>query len=160
MNRNQKIDALGAYGEYVVFKEFKRRSIKAIQSTDKYDSEKDGLLESELKDGTLEKIEVKTMVPFIMKDAFTIRFKQYTKCHNAAWVYFVSVPNVKYKHHSDGNIYRLPGKYISKDDFYITKDGRDMILIPSKHPKMEYVARISDKDIQELQKLSVSGYNP
>jgi broad specificity polyphosphatase/5'/3'-nucleotidase SurE len=104
------------------------------------------------------KIEVKTQVPFIIKDAFSILQKQLNKCLKADAVYFVSVPNTKKEHYSDGKVYRIESNKI-KYQFHKTKDGRQMILIPIRQPDMKEVFQMSQKECEILQRYSVSKWN-
>ena len=142
---------MGRAGETIVQNWLNKNGFVVEASVDQYDSEKDMLVEGK-------KIEVKTQVPFIMKDAFSILQKQLNKCLKADFVYFVSVPNSTKKHYSDGKVYRIESNKI-KYQFHKTKDGRQMILIPIKQPDMKEVFQMTTKECEILQRYSVSKWN-
>lgn len=142
---------MGRAGETIVHNWLNKNGFLVEASVDQYDSEKDMLVNGK-------KIEVKTQVPFIMKDAFSILQKQLNKCLKADVVYFVSVPNSTRKHYSDGKVYRIDSNKI-KYQFHKTKDGRQMILIPIKQPDLQEVFQMSKKECEILQRYSVSKWN-
>jgi len=142
---------MGRAGETIIHNWLNKNGFIVEASVDQYDSEKDMLVEGK-------KIEVKTQVPFVIKDAFSILQKQLKKCLNADVVYFISVPNTKHKHYSDGKVYRIDSDKI-KYQFHKTKDGRQMILIPIGQPDMKEVFTISPKECEILQRYSVSKWN-
>ncbi len=142
---------MGRAGETIVHNWLNKNGFVVEASVDQYDSEKDMLVEGK-------KIEVKTQVPFVIKDAFSILQKQLNKCLKADMVYFVSVPNTKHMHYSDGKVYRIESNKI-KYQFHKTKDGRQMILIPIRQSDMIEVFQMSPKECQILQRYSVSKWN-
>lgn len=142
---------LGRAGETIVLNWFSSKGIPFQVSVDQYDSQKDMIAEGK-------KIEVKTQVPFVMKDAFTFKENQLRKCLNADYVYFVSVPNEKRPHHSAGKVYRIESIQL-KYDYYTTKDGRKMVLVPIKQEAMQELFEMTEKEAKILQRYSVSGWN-
>lgn len=150
MSRDTDMTMLGRAGETVVMNWFASRGIPCQASVDQYDSQKDMIAEGK-------KIEVKTQVPFIMKDSFSFRENQLRKCVNADYVFFVSVPTEK-SHHSDGKVYRIESKKM-KYTKYKTKDGRDMYLVPIKQADMQFLFDMAYSEVKTLQKYSVSTWN-
>lgn len=142
---------LGRAGETIVSNWFSSQGISFQVSVDQYDSQKDMIAEGK-------KIEVKTQVPFVMKNAFTFKENQLKKCLNADYVYFVSVPNEKRPHHSDGKVYRIESSELQYDH-YITKDGRKMITVSIDQPAMQELFQMTEKEAKILQRYSVSGWN-
>lgn len=141
--------SLGELGEKFVGEHYTTLNHQVILSDNKFDSEKDMTI-----DGF--KVEVKTQVPFIMKDAFTIKLNQLKKCYRADVVYFVSVPTGVRKHYSDGKVYRITqGNF--KVDVHTTKDGREMAIIPIK--QLEEVFTLTPKQCKILQEHSISAWN-
>lgn len=142
---------LGRAGETIVINHFSRQGLIVESSVDQYDSQKDMVVHGR-------KIEVKTQVPFVNKDAFTFKENQLKKCLNADWVYFVSVPNEKKPHFSAGKVYAIKSQKMICES-YTTKDGRKMILIPIKQEHMKEVFTMSPDECKILQRYSVSGWN-
>lgn len=148
-NSNQAM--MGRAGETIVLNWFSSNGIVVKASVDQYDSQKDMIVEGK-------KIEVKTQVPFVIKDAFTFKDNQLRKCLQADYVYFVSVPNKTKPHHSDGKVYRIESSKMVYGT-YRTKDGRTMITVPIKQAFMEFLFNMDFADACTLQKYSVSEWN-
>jgi hypothetical protein len=103
------------------------------------------------------KVEVKTQVPFIMKNSFTFKPNQLRKCRSVDVLYFVSVPAPRHTDKWAGWIFRVePKNFVTSS--YRTKDGREMILINREQPALIPVKKMSDEEARELQKYTVSEY--
>lgn len=138
----ERIDALGLVGEKIIANMLNSLDLKVIHSEDKYDSEKDFLV-----DGY--KVEVKTQVPFLMYNSFTIRPKQLQKCRGVDVLYFICVPIEGRYDKWAGWIFRVdPKNFITKS--YTTKGGRDMLLIPRDQEFVYPIMKMSDKQILNL----------
>jgi hypothetical protein len=142
---------LGRAGETIVLNWFSSQGKQFQVSVDQYDSQKDMIVEGK-------KVEVKTQVPFVIKNSFSFKENQLRKCLNADYVYFVSVPNEKRPHHSSGKVYCIESSNI-KFNYYTTKDGRNMVLIPIDQEGMKEVFTMSENEAKILQRYSVSGWN-
>jgi DNA-binding sugar fermentation-stimulating protein len=70
ITERQRIELIGALGEEIVDKVLKEAGFSVQKSEDKYDSEKDFLVEGL-------KVEVKTVVPWFTENALTIDASQY-----------------------------------------------------------------------------------
>ena len=151
MSREMDMEKLGKAGETIIANACMAAGQSVVISEDRYDSVKDMII-----DGL--KVEVKTQVPFVYKNAFTFKKNQLKKCLNADRVIFVSVPNEKMKHHSDGKVFMIKSSDMKYSN-YTTKDGRDMILIPIDQEGMKEVFELSDDQRKMLQKYSVSKWN-
>lgn len=152
MTREEKINELGLLGEKIVTNMLNREhpGLVVQHSVNKFDSEKDMLVDGK-------KVEVKTESPFVFKDCFSFRPNQLRKCRTVDVLYIVSVPHVKFKHHSDGWVYRLiPDEF--KTFEYTTKFGVKMIGIPIKQEAVIPVYKMSEEEITELMKYSTTDY--
>jgi hypothetical protein len=148
---SKNIEMMGRAGETIIVNYCTAAGQKVTVSEDQYDSQKDMII-----DGL--KVEVKTQVPYIFKDAFSFKPNQLKKCKNADRVIFISVPSKEKPHHSDGKVYLIKSaemKYYP----YKTKDGRDMIAVPIKQEAMDELFTLSDKQCKLLQSYSVSSWN-
>jgi hypothetical protein len=138
---------LGDAGEKIVHKFLKAAGHKPEMSKNKYDREKDMILENNVK------IEVKTQRPWRTKEAFSVRVNQHEKCSGVDWVYFVSVHHNTQYHPSSGNIYRLSGEEFDKICFQgIPSDGRDMRLV--RIADCELVGRVTDEEYELLREIA------
>ena len=151
MSREMNMEKLGKAGEFIISNACTKAGQKVILSEDQYDSKKDMII-----DGL--RVEVKTQVPFVYKNAFTFKPNQLKKCLSVDRVIFISVPNEKIAHHSDGKVYIIKPDEM-KYSKYRTKDGRDMILIPINQPAMKEIYVLSPKQRKMLQQYSVSSWN-
>lgn len=148
---DRSIERLGRAGETIIANYCRKHGQLVEASVDQFDSEKDMVI-----DGL--RCEVKTQVPWVTKNAFTIRPKQLNKCKNADRVIFVSVPNSKRPHWSDGKVFLIKSEDMEHKTVK-TKDGREMILIPIDQPAMQELFDMSEEDRKLLQQYSVSTWN-
>lgn len=148
LTREQNMEILGKTGEKIVSNFYSRKGKIVEQSINNFDSGKDMMV-----DGA--KVEVKTQVPFVIKNAFSFRKNQLRKCLNADGVVFVSVPNSVKPHWSDGKVYLIEPSAL-KYSFYTTKDGREMVLIPIDQPDMMEIYVMTQEECAELQKYTSS----
>ena len=150
MNREEMMNELGLAGEKVVINMLSSLGLKVESSINKYDSEKDMLVDGK-------KVEVKTQVPFVMQNAFTFKPNQLNKCRSVDVLYFVCVPPPSHYDKWAGWIFRVePKNFVTRS--YRTKDGRVMILIDREQDALIPVMKMSDENIKELKKYTVSGY--
>lgn len=147
---DKNIEMLGRAGETIIINYCTKHGQVVEASVDQYDSEKDMVI-----DGL--KCEVKTQVPWVIKNAFTFKPNQLKKCLNADRVIFISVPNSTKPHWSDGKVFLIKSSEMQykKDK---TKDGRAMILIPIDQPGMDELFTISTEESKILQKYSASSW--
>lgn len=151
MTKEELMNELGLAGEKIVINMLSDEGCKIKTSVDKYDSEKDLLVDGQYK------VEVKTQVPFVLQNAFTFKLNQLRKCRSVDVLYFVSVPPPRHEDKWAGWIFRAePKNFITRN--YRTKDGRDMVLIDREQPALIPVRKMSDDEMKELQKYTVSGY--
>lgn len=151
MTKNNSMQNLGKAGEMIVANYFASLGQKIKISVDQFDSKKDMLVEEET-------IEVKTQVPFVNKNSFTIKENQLKKCKTVNKVIFISVPNKHKPHFSEGKAFVIESDKMKFSE-YVTKDGRKMILIPISQPEMKELFVLSENDCKTLQKYSVSSWN-
>jgi hypothetical protein len=151
MTKTEMMNELGLSGEKVVINMLSAEGCRVETSINKYDSEKDLLVDGKYK------VEVKTQAPFVKENAFTFNTSQLRKCQSVDVLYFVSVPHPTYRHYSDGWIYRVvPSEFKSypwKDKF-----GNSRICIPIKQDALIPVKKMSDSEAKELQKYISTGY--
>jgi hypothetical protein len=137
---------LGVVGEKIVANELGGKIEFAV---DKYDNKKDMTVNGKT-------IEVKTQVPFITENAFSIRPGQLRKCRSVDELYFVAVPASK-SYKWEGWMFKVDPKTFTVRDT-ITRDGRTMLLIDIEQPAVNKVRRVTDSYIQSLIKFSTSKY--
>jgi hypothetical protein len=150
MTKDEMMNELGLAGEKIVINLLSEEGRKVKSSINKYDSEKDLLADDK-------KVEVKTQVPFIMQNAFTFKPNQLRKCRSVDILYFVSVPAGRHNDKWAGWIFKAEPKTFNTRN-YKTKDGRDMILVDREQDALTPVKKMTDEEMKELQKYSVSGY--
>lgn len=151
MTKEELMNELGLAGEKIVINMLSDEGCKIKTSVDKYDSEKDLLVDGQYK------VEVKTQVPFVMQNAFTFKPNQLRKCRSVDVLYFVSVPPPRNQDKWSGWIFRAePKNFVTRT--YKTKDGREMVLIDREQPALTPVKKMTDEEMKELQKYTVSGY--
>ena len=150
MTKDEMMNELGLMGEKIVINMLNEQGCKVKTSVDKYDSEKDMVVDGK-------KVEVKTQVPFIMQNAFTFKPNQLRKCRGVDELYFVSVPAGRHGDKWEGWIFKADPKTFTTRQ-YKTKDGRDMILVDREQEALTPVLKMSNEEIKELQKYTVSGY--
>jgi|TARA_B110000211_G_C13544790_1_gene320972 hypothetical protein len=128
---------LGDMGERIVANYLNEKDCKVKLSTDPYDSKKDMRVDGKT-------CEVKTQVPYVFKDGFTIKPNQLPKCLDADHFLIVQAPCTRLDKAAIWSI-REGFKY----ELIKTKDGREMILIPWDQEtvvkKMDIVGK--DKDL-------------
>jgi hypothetical protein len=150
MTREEMMNELGLAGEKIVINMLSEAGYKVKSSIDKFDSEKDLMVEDK-------KVEVKTQVPFVMQNAFTFKPNQLKKCRSVDIVYFVCVPPLKHKDKWAGWIFEVnPKEFVTRK--YKTKDGRDMLLIDREQPALRPVKKMSDEEARELQKYTITEF--
>ena len=151
MTKEELMNELGLAGEKIVINMLSGEGCRIESSINKYDSEKDLMVDGQYK------VEVKTQVPFIMKNSFTFKPNQLRKCRSVDVLYFVSVPAPRHTDKWAGWIFRVePKNFVTTT--YRTKDGREMILINREQPALFPVKKMSDEEARELQKYTVSEY--
>ena len=151
MTKEELMNELGLAGEKIVINMLSDEGSRIKTSVDKYDSEKDLLVDGQYK------VEVKTQVPFVMQNAFTFKPNQLRKCRSVDVLYFVSVPPPRHADKWAGWIFRAePKNFVTR--IYNTKDGREMVLIDREQPALTPVKKMTDEEMKELQKYTVSGY--
>lgn len=152
MSKEDKMNELGLMGEKIVTNMLNREHPGLVieHSINKFDSEKDMLVDGK-------KVEVKTESPYVFKNCFSFRPSQLKKCRSVDVLYIVSVPHVKFKHFSDGWVYR-----IKPDEFktikYVTKYGVEMVGIPIEQDAVIAVYKMTNEEISELMKYSNTEY--
>lgn len=151
MKKDDSQARLGRAGETIILNWLNKQGIKFYASVDQFDNRKDIVADNK-------RIEVKTQVPFISKNSFTIKENQVKKCMSVDYIYFVSVPNKRMPSSTDGKVYCIEPSKIQIFT-HKTKDGRNMILIPIDQEHMKEVFTMSDEESKILQKYSVSSWN-
>jgi hypothetical protein len=150
MNKEELMNEMGLAGEKVIVNYLSEQGCKIKTSIDKYDSEKDLLVDGK-------KAEVKTQVPFIMKGAFSFKPNQLRKCRSVDELYFVCVPAPRHFFKWEGWIFKADPKNFLTES-YRTKDGRDMVLIKIEQDALTPLRKMSNQEMIELQKYTVSEY--
>lgn len=150
MTRDEMMNELGLAGEKIIINMLSEAGYRVKTSVDKFDSEKDLLVEDK-------KVEVKTQVAFVMQNAFTFKSNQLKKCRSVDVVYFISVPPLRNKDKWGGWIFEVnPSQFVTRN--HITKDGRVMMLINREQPALKPIKQLTSEEIRELQKYTVSEF--
>ena len=137
-------------GEKYVANILTNEGVRIEQAINHYDSQKDLV-------GDGYDIEVKTQVPFIRERAFSIRPNQLNKCRNVDVLYFISVPASLHKFDLEGWLFRIdPKNFVTKTK--MTRDGREMTLIPIDQESVVPVHKIDDYIMKEMIKYTVTVY--
>lgn len=153
MSKLEKKTELGIIGEKIVRNFMTSTGFTITDSIDVYDSDKDF---EAVKGDKKYTVEVKTQVPFVTKEAFTIKENQYRKCFSVDLLIFVCVPpNKPFKY--AGQIFAMNPKK-AKTEKYTTKDGRDMILIPIGQPAFKLIKKLEENEISLLLKSKSTNY--
>lgn len=150
MRDYDKHQELGLLGEKIVTNLLSGLGLRVEQSINKYDSEKDMLVDGK-------KVEVKTETPYVKKNCFSFRPNQLKKCSSVDVLYIVSVPHPKFEHVAGGWVFRIDPKNFEHFT-YKTRYGLEMIGIKIDQPGVVPVKKLSDEEIKELMKYSVTSY--
>jgi len=151
MDKKQLMTEMGLVGEKIISNMLSLQGHKVEISINKFDSDKDLLI-----DGVY-KAEVKTQVPFVMQNAFSIKPNQLRKCRTVDILYFICTPPPKHFDKFAGCIFSAEPMNFETTT-YRTKDGRDMILIPREQSALKIIKKMTDDEINELKKYTVSDY--
>lgn len=87
MNRQQRVEMLGAVGEGIVRRFFESKGCKVQMSEDKYDQVKDMIVDGKT-------VEVKTLLPIYKYNAFCLPVQQSKKCESVDRLIFIEVPDL------------------------------------------------------------------
>lgn len=168
--REHKTDAMGHVGEKIVYDYLKTKFTPEMgfhiewEELNKYDSKKDMRIvftkTGKAKTFEVKTFEVKTQVPFITKNAFTVRPNQVEKCKNVDFLFIVSVGDPswdgEYKHFNKVYFCDKPSELVYSGTT-VTKAGDTMTLIPINQKGLKSVKTLNEQEIEQLQKYSVSG---
>jgi hypothetical protein len=83
----QRKEALGAVGEGIVRRFFEDQGLKVTMSEDKFDAEKDMIIDGKT-------VEVKTLLPIYKFNAFCLPVQQSKKCESVDRLIFIEVPDL------------------------------------------------------------------
>lgn len=140
---------VGIIGERIVAHYLRKAGHTVEESLNVFDTEKDMLV-----DGL--PVEVKTQVPLVIEDSFSIDYSQKKKIMNSHRVYFVSIPT-KLGDDLEGCIFELNPQEEFKAHRRDRADGSKIICIPRRQTALKIVARITDTEIlEQLKRLSTS----
>lgn len=147
--------ALGSAGENLVKECFEHDGWTVEKSTDPFDAAKDLVAKHPVHG--IATIEVKTQVPWVTKNALTIKPDQLKKCSGVDYLVFVTVPPQKHSYHYGGWVMKVDPKQM-KFDIHQANGGREMVAIPIDQPAVELWRKIPNNDIVNLQKLTISNW--
>ena len=141
----EKKTELGIIGEKIVRNFMTANGFTVTDTLNVYDSDKDFDAE---KNGKKYTVEVKTQVPFVTKNAFTIKENQYRKCFSVDLLMFVCVPPNKPFQHG-GQVFAVIPKN-TKTEKFTTASGKKMILIPINQASVKSVKKMTGEEISLL----------
>ena len=141
---------LGELGELVVQEICRIRNLSCVRSSDKYDDEKDHIIESSI-------VEVKTQFPLISKEMFTFAATQEKKLREVDYTLILAYSNGWSYDWLDKIYVMLPtfkmGRY--------KQNGTDMICVHREDPAIFWWADIPEDISQEMRRITtVSEYFP
>jgi hypothetical protein len=149
MNIDYKKVLLGMLGEKIVAKHFRDSGHHVEESLNVFDSDKDMVI-----DGM--NVEVKTNVPLIYYDSFSIPKSQYNKIINAHRVYWVSVPLQTKDDQFEGCIFEMDPK-VAKLHTIRFNSGKTVIGLKRQQEGMRVIHVIKDESLlKHLKELSSS----
>tara|TARA_X000000368_G_C22461381_1_gene463512 strand:+ start:57 stop:494 length:438 start_codon:yes stop_codon:yes gene_type:complete len=126
---------LGNAGEKIVANYLQEKGFKVEHSVDPYDNQKDMKVNGKT-------LEVKTQVPFVFKNSFTIKDNhQLKKCENADYLIFVQAPCAKL---DESGIFQVDKGWTYER--YTTKAGVKMIMVSMKQTAVRKLTSIEGKN--------------
>lgn len=147
----KNIEIVGSMGEKLVRNFLMQNGCIVEDSLDHYDSQKDFL-----RDGRL--CEVKTLQPYVYKNALSFRKNQLRKCRSVDELYFVSLPPLAAPDYEHGGKIFL----VKPDTFecfeYTTKSGLDMVGIPIIQNSVKCIYEMTAAQIQMFKRYLESDY--
>lgn len=143
---------LGLAGEKIITNYFNEQGQKVKHSLDKFDREKDMLIEGNIK------VEVKTQQPYVKMGSLSFRPNQLRKCSTVDELYFVTATAQYDKNYQWNNcIFKVNPKTF-KTKPYTTKVGTNMIAVPIEQEAVEFIRKLNDEEIKELNRYTQSSY--
>lgn len=143
---------LGLSGEKIITNYFNEQGQKVKHSLDKFDREKDMLIEGSIK------VEVKTQQPYVKMGALTFRPNQLRKCSTVDELYFVTATAQFDKNYEWNNcIFKVDPKNF-KTKPYTTKSGINMIAVPIEQEAVTFIRKLTDEESRELNRYTQSAY--
>jgi hypothetical protein len=150
MDQSHRKILLGLLGEKIVAKLLRDQGHTVEESLNVFDSAKDLLVNGK-------HVEVKTQVPLLFKDAFTVGTNQLSKIRSSYVVYWVSVPPTKTRDDCAGYVYQLNPRANMQFSLWTNREGRESVIIPRKQAAMKVVHVIEDPTLlAHLKELSSS----
>ena len=141
----------GLLGEKIMTNYFNTQGFMVEHSIDKFDREKDMLVNGK-------KVEIKTEQPLVFKNCLTIRETQLKKCRSVDELYFVTVPpSFRENYQYGGCIFKVDPENF-KWTKWIPKDGRQMCAISIFQESVKFIKKLSDAECKELIKYRNSNY--
>ena len=159
MLETEKTVVYGSIGEKIVCNDYSSIGCIVNHSINPYDNEKDITITFPT-DGYKAKIEVKTQVPYVIRNAVTFPFRQWKKCTSVKFLLYVVVET------------NMPCKYVNKIYNIDTNgfndktlnytiewvDGEERVIIPINQDGVKYIRDLTTSEILELKKFKTSLY--
>ena len=149
MEKEAKNILLGILGERIIAKILRDAGHTVEESLDIFDSEKDLLVNGK-------RVEVKTQVPLLFKDSFSVQLNQMTKLKECHAVYWVSIPPKIADDDLMGCVFQMNPRKCTHN-IWTAKGGNQMMLFPRRQDGMKIVHKITDaKILKQMRALSCS----
>jgi len=150
---DELMSELGLAGEKIITNYFNEQGQKVKHSIDKFDREKDMLIEGNIK------VEVKTQQPYVKLNLLTFSPTQLKKCRGVDELYYVTAtaqinPNYKW----NNSIFKIDPKTFTTQS-YTTSKGVPMIGVPIVQEAVKFIKKLTDDEAKELAKYTQSSYN-
>jgi hypothetical protein len=140
---------LGMLGEKIVAKHLRDCGHSVNESLYMFDSDMDMTVDGK-------PVEIKTQVPFLMYDSFTVGINQMNKIQNSHKVYWVSVPPGNASDILSGAVFEMDPK-VATSFLHRLNNGREIMCFRRNQEGMKIVYQIKDqKLISHLKELSTS----
>lgn len=136
-------------GERIVAKVLRDAGHAVEESLDIFDSEKDLTVNGHL-------VEVKSQVPLLFKDSFSVPLNQMKKLKESQAVYWVSIPPKVANDKYSGCVFQMNPRKCTHE-IWTMKSGAQMMLFPRQQEAMKIVYKVEDaKILNQMKQLSCS----
>lgn len=148
----EMMSELGLAGEKIIANYFSEQGQKVKHSVDKFDREKDMLIEGAIT------VEVKTQQPYVKMNSLSFRPNQLYKCRKVDELYFVTAaaqisPSYKW----NNCIFKVnPKTFVTQS--YTTSKGVAMLAVPIDQESVQFIKKLTPEESKELSKYTQSDY--
>lgn len=143
ITEKERISILGTIGEKIFTNYASEQGFKVEQSINPFDNKKDLKINGKT-------IEVKTQVPFVTKNSFSLKANQLKKARSVDKLIFITCPCRKSP--DEGYIFEVDPKTFIIEEYTTKKDNLKMYLISRTQKAVRKLAKCKIEEIAELNK--------